>query len=59
MVREAISTELLVKDLSNEDFQARYQCDRFTATVLANRFRYIVKHMSQGYVKVSKDPNSR
>ena len=23
-------------------------CDRFTATVLASRFRYIVEHMSRG-----------
>ena len=26
-------------------FSARYRCDRFTATVLTNRFGYIVEHM--------------
>jgi N-methylhydantoinase B len=48
MVRQVIGDELLVKDLGDEDFRARYRCDKFTATVLANRFRYIVKHMSTG-----------
>ena len=48
MEREVIGDELLVKDLSDEEFRVRYQCDKFTATVLANRFRYIVKHMSSG-----------
>ena len=45
---QVIGDELLLKDLSDEDFRARYQCDTFTATVLANRFRYIVKQMSSG-----------
>jgi len=40
--------ETLVRDLSDEDFQARYGCDRFTATVLASRFRYVVQHMCTG-----------
>src|SRR5699024_2592121 len=30
------------------EFQERYQCDRFTATVLANRYRYTVDHMCAG-----------
>src|SRR5256714_10477731 len=45
---QVIGDELLLKDLSDEEFRARYQCDTFTATVLANRFRYIVKQMSTG-----------
>ena len=32
-------------DLDNDEFFARYHGDRFTATVLANRFRYVVQHM--------------
>ena len=32
-------------ELGDEEFAARYGCDRFTATVLANRFQYIVEHM--------------
>lgn len=34
-----------LKELSDEQFQERYSCDRFTASVLSSRFRYIVKHM--------------
>src|SRR5438876_12160285 len=45
---QVIGDELLLKDLSDEEFRTRYQCDTFTATVLANRFRYIVKQMSSG-----------
>ena len=39
------STERRLKDLTDEEFLERYQCDRFTASVLSSRFRYIVKHM--------------
>jgi len=38
----------LLRDLSEDDFEARYGCDRFTATVLANRYRYVVNHMCVG-----------
>jgi N-methylhydantoinase B len=34
-----------LKDLSDADFEALYSCDRFTASVLASRYRYVVKHM--------------
>jgi N-methylhydantoinase B len=35
----------LLRDLSESDFAARYECDRFTATVLASRMRYSIEHM--------------
>ena len=35
----------MIRDLSTEEFAGRYGADRFTATVLANRFRYIVEHV--------------
>ncbi|HXD57338.1 MAG TPA: hydantoinase B/oxoprolinase family protein [Thermoleophilaceae bacterium] len=38
----------LLRDLSEDEFQAGYACDRFTATVLSNRFRYTVRHMCTG-----------
>ena len=38
--------ELPLRDLSDEQFLARYNTDRFTAAVLTSRMRYIVKHMS-------------
>jgi N-methylhydantoinase B len=34
-----------LRELDDREFEARYGCDRFTASVLASRFRYIVKHM--------------
>ncbi|MFT4468884.1 hydantoinase B/oxoprolinase family protein [Arthrobacter sulfonylureivorans] len=36
----------LIRDLNEEEFAARYGCDRYTATVLSNRFDYLVEHMS-------------
>jgi N-methylhydantoinase B len=37
--------EPLIRDLDDAEFERRYGGDRFTATVLANRFFYIVEHM--------------
>jgi N-methylhydantoinase B len=37
-----------LRDWTEAQFLEAYQCDRFTATVLGNRFRYIVNHMSTG-----------
>ena len=35
----------MIRDLSASAFEQRYGCDRFTATVLTNRFGYVVEHM--------------
>ena len=37
----------LLRDLTHEEFQERYSCDRFTATVLASRFGYVVERPSR------------
>ena len=37
-----------LRDLSEADFRAAYDSDRFTAIVLSNRLRYVVQHMSTG-----------
>lgn len=37
---------LLIRDLDEDAFQEHYDCDRYTATVLGNRFDYLVEHMS-------------
>jgi N-methylhydantoinase B len=37
-----------LRDLSDAEFLATYRSDRFTASVLANRMRFIVEHMSAG-----------
>jgi N-methylhydantoinase B len=38
-----------LRELSGDEFFARYSCDRFTATVLANRFRYVVAHTANQF----------
>ena len=35
----------LIRDLGEQAFEERFGCDRFTATVLGNRFGYLVEHM--------------
>ncbi|MEX2482730.1 MAG: hydantoinase B/oxoprolinase family protein [Gammaproteobacteria bacterium] len=37
-----------LRDWTEAEFEAAYQCDRFTAMVLSNRLRYTVGHMSTG-----------
>jgi len=37
-----------LRDLTQEQFEAAYQTDRFTATVLSNRLRYTVQHVATG-----------
>ncbi|GAA4550973.1 hydantoinase B/oxoprolinase family protein [Pseudonocardia xishanensis] len=37
-----------LRDLTDEEFAARYHADRFTAGVLGNRMRYVVDHMCAG-----------
>jgi N-methylhydantoinase B len=37
-----------LRTLDDAQFEARYHCDRFTATVLSSRYRYVVKHMCSG-----------
>ena len=43
----------LIKDLSRNDFEGRYSCDRLTATVLNNKFQYIVEHMCSGLLNTA------
>jgi N-methylhydantoinase B len=38
-------SEKLIRDLTDAEFEERYASDRYTATVLSNRMRYIVEHM--------------
>jgi N-methylhydantoinase B len=37
--------QLALRELSEAEFEQRYSCDRFTATVLSNRFNYIMEHL--------------
>ena len=43
-----VGAQTALRDWSQAQFAERYQTDRFTATILASRMRYIVKHMSTG-----------
>jgi N-methylhydantoinase B len=40
-----------LKDLTDAEFFDRYSSDRFTATILSSRMRYIVQHMCSGLLK--------
>ncbi|WP_368499137.1 hydantoinase B/oxoprolinase family protein [Herbiconiux sp. A18JL235] len=40
------TTPTLIRDLDEAAFREHYDCDRYTATVLGNRFDYLVEHMS-------------
>ncbi|WP_433503160.1 hydantoinase B/oxoprolinase family protein [Pseudonocardia halophobica] len=44
-------TSASLRDLGDAEFHARYAADRFTASVLGNRMRYIVEHMSTGILR--------
>src|SRR5215213_9550528 len=46
----------LIRDLNEQAFQERFTCDRFTATVLANRFGYVVEHMCSQILTAAFSP---
>jgi N-methylhydantoinase B len=53
---ENASARLRLRDWTEDQFRAAYQCDRFTATVLGNRLRYTVEHMGTGLMYSSFSP---
>jgi N-methylhydantoinase B len=46
----------LIRDLDEDAFRERFRCDRFTATVLASRFGYIVEHMCSQLLTTAFSP---
>lgn len=46
----------LIRDLAGDAFAQRFGCDRFTATVLANRYRYIVEHVCSRLLTAAFSP---
>ena len=50
------TTARALRDLGEQEFAARYHCDRFTATVLSNRFVYIVEHMCSRLLTAAFSP---
>ncbi|MFG2657309.1 hydantoinase B/oxoprolinase family protein [Streptomyces sp. NPDC048425] len=49
-------TELLLRNLTDEQFQERYGCGRFTASVLSNRLRYSAQHVATGLLHRAFSP---
>jgi N-methylhydantoinase B len=45
-----------VRDLTDEQFRAAYACDRFTASVILSRLRYVMEHMSTGFLREAFSP---
>jgi N-methylhydantoinase B len=50
---------VLLRDLDEEQFRERYGCDRFTATVLASRFEYVIDHVSSKLMTNAFSPSFR
>ncbi|MGP3533150.1 hydantoinase B/oxoprolinase family protein [Microbacterium sp. RD1] len=48
MTTTSTAAPTALKDLTDEQFLDAYDTDRFTATVVSNRLRYIVDHMCNG-----------
>ncbi|MTD54573.1 hydantoinase B/oxoprolinase family protein [Amycolatopsis pithecellobii] len=48
-----------VRDLDEPAFAGRYQADRFTISVIANRMRYVMQHVCTGLLRESFSPIMR
>jgi len=58
MAIDDITTQrhLRLRDLTEEEFRARFRCDRFTATVLSNRFAYVIDNIKDQLIRTSFSP---
>ena len=56
MTNENGSQNVLLRDLMEDQFQQRYDCDRFTASIITNRLSYAVEHMSTGFMREAFSP---
>ena len=45
-----------LRDLDEPAFHARYGCDRFEATLLGNRFEYVLEHVCQRLLACAFSP---
>ncbi|HEX4258485.1 MAG TPA: hydantoinase B/oxoprolinase family protein [Streptosporangiaceae bacterium] len=45
-----------LRDIPDTEFTSAYGCDRFTASVILNRLRYAVEHMSTGFMREAFSP---
>ena len=53
---KSAQTSCPIRELSEDDFAARYQSDRFSAAVLANRHRYSVRMMCSNLLHIAFSP---
>ena len=53
MEKQLLPERPLIRDISDDEFFERYACDRFSASVLASRYRYIVQHMCGGLLSTA------
>jgi N-methylhydantoinase B len=51
-----VAAEKAIRSLTDEEFFDRYQCDRFTSTVLSNKFRYVVANMCNQFQREAFSP---
>ena len=56
MAVETEPTRVRLKDLGHDEFVQRYGADRFTASVLANRMRYVVNDMCTNLLNTAFSP---
>lgn len=54
--RVGVDAEAQLRRLSPDDFENIYDCDRFTATVLVNKFDYVIKHMVSQVMRTAFSP---
>lgn len=50
------TTEPRIRGLSDDEFSSTYRADRFTASVIANRLKYVVEHMSTAFLREAFSP---
>jgi N-methylhydantoinase B len=55
-VSAAPATPPRIRDLDTAAFRERYGCDRFDATVLGNRLRYVLEHMCERLLACAFSP---
>jgi N-methylhydantoinase B len=48
--------DTLLRDLPEAEFGARYHADRFTASVITSRLKYVVEHMSAAFMREAFSP---
>jgi N-methylhydantoinase B len=51
-----VLTDRRLRDLTEDEFRQRYGCDRFTATVLSNRFAFVIDNIKDQLLRTAFSP---